>query len=315
MRLARASVGVMMLWALASNEAAAQGATRPDIVVIRPSAAPPHDVVFDAITEGISSERERIDVAEIVIEDATTPSSLAGQLARAHPDAVITLGRKANDLYAASRSSAPQIVGGLDVPPGKSAKKSGVALSADPAFILGRLKAILPKAQRLIVVYDPAHDQWLIERAKKVAGSFDLSVDAYRATTIAEASTHYWNIIRYANPDTDVLWLVGNPALIGESNLPRIIEESWRRSFPVVSNSLDHVRSGVLLATYPDLTEMGRQLAIQAAEVAEAPDTVREIEPLAAVRFAVNERIAGHLGLDLTEQDKRSFDLVLGERP
>jgi len=59
---------------------------------------------------------------------------------------------------------------------------------------------------------------------------------------------------------------------------------------------------------------MGAQLADRAIAISENPNKRPEVEPLGAVKFAVNKRIASHLGIAISAQDERSFDLILGER-
>ena len=63
-----------------------------------------------------------------------------------------------------------------------------------------------------------------------------------------------------------------------------------------------------------DLEAMGAQLADQAIAISENPNKRPEVEPLGAVKFAVNKRIANHLNVSISAQDERSFDLILGER-
>ncbi|WP_375211223.1 ABC transporter substrate binding protein [Hyphococcus sp.] len=187
-------------------------------------------------------------------------------------------------------------------------------MTADPVFLLSRLKTLMPEKRRIIVVYDPSKDRWLIERAKAISASIGVTIVAHEATTLSEASSHYWNILKYGNPETDVLWLLSNPSFVSNSNLPRLVEESWRRNFAIISNNIDHARRGALIAIYPDLEAMGAQLADLAIATYENPNKRPEIEPLGAVKFAVNKRIANHLGVSISAQDERSFDLILGER-
>lgn len=304
----------VLYWAfIVSPIAYAQTDHATETVVVRPAPDPVYNQIFDAIEKGVRAGAPTLRVSTITLTGNEGSAFLQAEIAGKSPDAVITLGRQANDSYRTSGVGAPQIIGGLDIPPGQSGA-AGVSLTADPVFLLSRIHALMPEKRRIVVVFDPRKDRWLIDRARIVASSLDLSLVVYDAETLAEASTHYWNILKYGNPETDVLWLLSNPVFVSDSNLPRLVEESWRRNFAMISNNLEHARRGALIATYPDLEAMGGQLAGLARDVKENPKAAAEMQPLGAVKFALNKRIANHLGVSVSAQDERTFDLILGER-
>ncbi|GJL95775.1 MAG: hypothetical protein DHS20C05_21800 [Hyphococcus sp.] len=284
-----------------------------DAVVLRPALNSTFDEIFDAIETGIRSRAPALSITERRLNAFASPQAMRSAYSLDAPDIVVTLGRQADEIYRSSGLEIRQLVGGLDIEPGPG-NRDGVSLTADPVFLLSRLKTLMPEKRRIIVVYDPSKDRWLIERAKAISASIGVTIVAHEATTLSEASSHYWNVLKYGNPETDVLWLLSNPSFVSNSNLPRLVEESWRRNFTIISNSIDHARRGALIAVYPDLESMGAQLADLALAISENPNKRPEIEPLGAVKFAVNKRIANHLGVSISSQDERSFDLILGER-
>ncbi|WP_375211000.1 ABC transporter substrate binding protein [Hyphococcus sp.] len=296
-----------------STDASAQQQRPIEAVILRPAPNPAFDEIFDSIEVGVRSRESRLSITERRLNTVASPDALRSAISSDAPQVVVTLGRQADESYRNSGLEIRQVVGGLDIEPGLGIR-DGVSLTADPVFLLSRLQTLMPEKRRIIVVYDPSKDRWLIERAKAISASIGVTIVAHEATTLSEASNQYWNILKYGNPETDVLWLLSNPSFVSNSNLPRLVEESWRRNFAIVSNNIDHARRGALIAIYPDLEAMGAQLADQAIAISENPNKRPEVEPLGAVKFAVNKRIANHLNVSISAQDERSFDLILGER-
>ena len=303
----------LVIAAFFSTDARAQQQHLIEAVILRPAPNPTFDEIFDAIEVGVRSRGPALTITGRRLNEFTSPQAMRSAISSDAPEIVVTLGRQTDESYRSSGLKIRQVVGGLDIAPGLGTR-DGVSLTADPVFLLSRLKTLMPEKRRIIVVYDPSKDHWLIERAKAISASIGVTVVAHEATTLSEASSHYWNILKYGNPETDVLWLLSNPSFVSNSNLPRLVEESWRRNFAIVSNNIDHARRGALIAIYPDLEAMGAQLADLAIATSENPNKRPEIEPLGAVKFAVNKRIANHLGVSISAQDERSFDLILGER-
>jgi putative ABC transport system substrate-binding protein len=304
---------VLTIGAFLSTGANAQAQSPVEAVILRPAPNPTFDEIFDAIETGVRSREPALSVTQRRLNAFASAQAMRNGISSDAPEIVFTLGRQADESYRSSGLDIRQVVGGLDIEPGLGSR-DGISLTADPVFLLSRLKTLMPEKRRVIVVYDPSKDRWLIERAKEISASIGVTIVAHEATTLSEASNHYWNILKYGNPETDVLWLLSNPSFVSNSNLPRLVEESWRRNFTIISNNIDHARRGALIAIYPDLEAMGVQLADQAIAITENPNKRPEVEPLGAVKFAVNKRIANHLNVSISAQDERSFDLILGER-
>ena len=77
------------------------------------------------------------------------------------------------------------------------------------------------------------------------------------------------------------------------------------------SDTLEHAEAGALLAAYPDARALGRRLGEMALKLAEHPDKPLGIAPLRELKFALNVRVARHLGLIHGEDTLVRFDRVL----
>ena len=74
---------------------------------------------------------------------------------------------------------------------------------------------------------------------------------------------------------------------------------------------LDHAQAGALFAAYPDSRALGRRLGEMALKLAEHPGKPLSITPLRELKFALNVRVARHLGLVHGEDALDRFDRVL----
>lgn len=177
------------------------------------------------------------------------------------------------------------------------------SLAPDPALLFARLKSFMPGAKRVIVVYDPKQNEWLIRLAKDAAKAQGLELVALDADDLKTAVRRYQDVMGSMNGRRDVLWLPQDSTTVEES---AVLREAWNQSFVVFSSNVVHVRRGALFSLYPDNTEMGRFLAGAALASLQgngAPQ--RGIQTLKQVLTAVNTRTAEHLGIDLRASQQR----------
>ena len=91
------------------------------------------------------------------------------------------------------------------------------------------------------------------------------------------------------------------------------MKESWNRGVPIFSSSFLHVRKGALFALYPNNMELGRDLANSALGILSGESRKRGVSPLREVFTAVNLRTASHIGLNIDQQQQRSFNFIFPE--
>ncbi|MGH8653120.1 MAG: hypothetical protein ACREYE_13560 [Gammaproteobacteria bacterium] len=234
------------------------------------------------------------------VSERTTPEDLRRWLAQQPPSSVITLGRQAYEDYLATGSATRAVSGALDLSPQLDPRAQGVSLSIAPELFFDTLKKLAPKVGRVFVVYDPSKNQWIIDRARAVAGKYGLKITAFEAADLPAATQHYRAILDQIRPDKDALWIPLDSALLDEQAvLPVIIEQSWYRRLAVFSNSLVHARLGALFALYPDLEKLGARLAERALALdRNRHSAAPAIEPLRDVKRALNVHFARHLDVD-----------------
>ena len=286
-----------------------------NIAVIYPDIGEPYRSVFSTIIDGIE-DQTKSRVTPIAVGANANPQDITGELRRRDVRAVIALGRNGLKVASSLDRQWGVVAGGvLSVPESQARDFSVHSLAPDPALLLARLKVIMPGAKRVIVVYDPRQNDWLIRLAQDAAKAQGVELVAYEAQDLKGAVRQYREAIQVADPKKDVLWLPQDSTTVDESVvLPMVLEESWARGLAVFSSSVNHVKRGVLFSLYPDNAELGRVLGraalVYATSGASAP--LRGVSPLKEVLLAVNTRTANHLGLNLDARRLR-FDMVFPE--
>jgi putative ABC transport system substrate-binding protein len=287
------------------------------IAVLYPDLGEPYRSVFAKIIEGIE-EKARVPVRNYPIAANADIGELNAQLKRNGTKVVIALGRQGLKTATGLDRDLPVVVGGVvSVPEGQNRDLTGVTLTPDPALLFARLKNLLPGVKRVIVVYDPQQNDWLMKLAREAARAHGLELQAHEARDLASAARLYESAFANADPRKDAIWLPQDSTTVDEGTiLPLVLKNSWDRGVPVFSSSYLHVKKGALFALYPNNVELGRTLANSALSVL-AGDPGKSgkqgIAPLREVHIAVNLRTASHIGLNIGYQQQRSFDSIFPE--
>lgn len=277
--------------------------------VLYPDVNQPERDAFTLMRKGIEAVagRARVEVVPFAVPENASPAEYVARLRSRPPRVIIALGRRAYLLTKAMEVDTPVVVGAVDLPVG-AARENGISLTTDPRLVIATLRNVAPQIERLVVIADPERDRWWIDPARAAADRAGIQLQLHSASTIGEAAAHYLNVFRYGNPRTDAIWMNDSGRYITADTLPRIIEESWSRSFLVFSNTVEHVNQGALFAHYPDPKPMGERLARLALD----RDAHRGVQFLEDVKRAANARVGAHLGPAVNNAQLSQFDLVLG---
>lgn len=280
--------------------------------MLYPAAKPPYRQLFNDVINGIEQGAAGETVRALALPDSPDSPALQRWLDQQAPAVIITLGRVPTETYEGLGLTIPYVVGALDASPQTRPHVAGVGLAVDPALLFATLKQLVPKTQRVWVVFNPHTDRWLIDVAHAAAPAFGLMIHALEASTLQESARRFLDVLVQAEPATDALWLVTDSAIIDtQTILPLIVERGWQRRLAIFSDSLQQTEHGTLFALYPDPLQVGHRLAELARACWREPKAARHIEPLRAVKRALNLKISSHLGLDVTQDLERQFDVVL----
>ena len=296
-----------------ASPAEANGQKEGTIAVIYPDIGEPYLGIFMQIIKGID-EQAKVPVARYTVKSNTNIDELNNTLRRQNTRVVIALGRQGMKAVSTLDRNIGVIVGGiLSVPENEINELPLNSLSPDPALLFAQMKSLMPKARRILTVYNPRQSNWIIRMATEAARSQGLELVAYEAQDLRSAMRAYQDIFASANNRHDAIWLPQDSIAVEEgSALPLVLNESWNRNFAVFSSSFDHVRRGALFALYPDNTGLGRHLASSALSFLNSGRySAHGMVPLRSVQIAINLRTAKHL--ELSPDTQQSFDVSFPE--
>ncbi len=315
MRRAAAAFLFLFLFLFLSSVGAGGSASEgppPIIAVLYPATEPPYRQLFAEILDGIKQGATGATVRTLALSEPPDIPALRRWLDQQVPAVTISLGRVPTEAYEHLGSTIPHVVGALDASPQTRPRVAGVGLAVDPVLLLATLKRLVPTTRRVWVVFNPNTDRWLIDLARAAAPTFGLTVQALEASDLRGSAQRFLDILDRAEPATDALWLVADATVIDtQTILPLVVERGWQRRLAIFSDSLQHAQHGILFALYPDPLQLGHRLAKLAQSRWRNPQAARRIEPLRAVKRALNLKIAAHLGLNVMQDIERQFDVVL----
>jgi len=309
------ALGVVLLFFTALAVISPAWAAGEDrIAVIYPDIGDPYREIFTKIIEGVE-DKLGARVASHPVRADTDVRVLKASLMRQNTKVVIALGRQGMKAATELGGGIGVVVGGvLTVPENEARGQPVVSLSPDPALLFARMKALMPATKRVLVVYNPAVNGWLIKLAKEAARAQGLELVAHEAQDLRSAVMLYQEIFSAANGHSDVLWLPQDSTTVEErSILPLVLQESWNKNIAVFSSNASHARRGVLFSLYPDNVALGKSLAGLAQDILASGDYgTRGMLPLRDVQSVVNLRTAKHLGFNPGSQ--QGFDTILPEQ-
>jgi putative ABC transport system substrate-binding protein len=294
---------------------AAAGGNIGHIAVLYPDIGEPYRGIFAKIIEGIE-DKTKSKVAGYPVGTNFNAQEISSELKRQDIRVVIALGRNGLKAAGSLDKNMSLVVGGvISAPEADMRGGTLLSLAPDPALLFARLKSISPRTQRVLVVFDPNQNGWLIKLAQEAARVHGIELIAQAATDLKAALGLYQSFFASADGRRDAIWLPQDSISVDESNvLPLVLQESWAKSLLVFSSNVSHVRRGVLFALYPNNMELGRNLALSALGVASGNPTTRGTLPLRDVLTAFNTRTASHLGLSPSPAQQQAFDLLLPEQ-
>lgn len=302
--------GEQLLAQLGRSEAGklALAAESGHIAVLYPDLGEPYRGIFTKIIEGIEAQ-VGAPVASFAVGGSLSAQDIVASLKRKDIKVVIALGRQGMKAASALEREFGVVAGGVVSPPeGDGRVFPVVSLAPDPRMLFERLRHFMPEARRVVVVYDPKQNAWLIRLARDAARALGLELQAIEVTDLKNAVRVYQEVLANADPKRDALWLPQDSTTVEETSvLPLILESAWNRNLAVFSSSVTHVKRGALFSLYPNNMALGRQLASSALNL--PAGNPASVVPMKDALLAVNIRTASHLGLQLSSR-QQGFDLV-----
>ncbi|MES2354065.1 MAG: ABC transporter substrate binding protein [Pseudomonadota bacterium] len=276
------------------------------IGVIYPEVDEPYLGIFLQMIDGIK-EGTRGEVVTYRLTGGADANALNAWAHDRSLKRIILLGRQSIKVARLFDPSIRVVAGGALITPAADMPTLGaVSLAPDPELLFKTLKRSAPSVERVIVIYSPTQNRWLMELARESAKRQGLELITHEVKDLRAAVLEYQDVLAKMQSKRDALWLPLDANTLNEELvLPLILKEAWEKSLLVFSCNISHAKKGVLFSLYPDNQGWGRELA-RLAYSAKPPG----VSPLKALRSAINLRTASHLGLTV---DQTQFNTMFPE--
>lgn len=302
-------LSVLMWWLVWARLAAAEPAA---IAVIYPNLPEPYHGVFADIVSGIQSGTT-LPVKEYLLSNNGQAGALPVFLEKGHYGALIVLGQRTLETVQALGLKIPIVAGAVKIAPEQNPNVTAISLMAAPDRVFDLIRTYTPQTRKVHVVYDPVRQGWLIALAKQAATERGLTLVGYEAQDLRSTAQRYSELFNSDSGPGNALWLPSEDNVGLEALLAEVLEQMWRRGWPGFSSNPGLVKRGMLFALYPNNHAMGVSLAKLAAQrIADAKATPA-VFPVTDLLSAVNLRTADHLNIQLSAEQRRSFELAFPE--
>jgi putative ABC transport system substrate-binding protein len=305
--------GVIVLWLFWTAPPIGAVEPAPAVAVIYPELQDPYREVLSSVIDGIQ-EQSKLPVKLLPLAENYNRAQLNASISQGHFSTIIALGRTGLAAAQPWRNEIPIVAGALLLNPEKNEQGlSGISLAADPEILLARLAQLAPSVKRVHAIYSPESSDWLIQLARSAAGKRNFRFMAYKSEDIKSSALIYRDILNKSRPGEDAIWLLPDPVAVDDKViLPLLLKGAWDDSVLIFSSNPAHVKRGTLFALFPDNESMGRSLAKMAEDYAthDRENTNNGIVPLRDLQAAINVRTAEHIGLFISDAERRDFALI-----
>lgn len=145
----------------------------------------------------------------------------------------------------------------------KAPNMTGILLEVPIERQLSTLRAVLPAARRVGVLYDPEKTGPFVEEARRRAKALGLDLVARAVSSEKEVPA----ALRALVPQVDTLWLIPDSTVLTEDSLRFLLNTALEATIPVLGFSPDLVKSGALIGLSVNYEDLGRQGGLLAKSI------------------------------------------------
>lgn len=236
------------------------------VVVVSPEGATFDDAIA-GFGAALASHRIAVRAVRLELGPGGTLAGgpLASVVASERAGLVLALGQGATRLAREARLAVP-IVAGLVVDADElrgADNLTGVYLEFPIERQLERLRAVLPKATAIGIVYDPKQNEGRVRATKVAAAKLGLRVEARPVSAARELP------LALSSLANSVSVLLGMPdtLVLTPETAREVLLFSFRNRIPFVGPSASWAKAGAIYALHWDTRDIGRQLGELAADL------------------------------------------------
>ena len=272
------------------------------IAVLISGPGAPYDETLAGLRQHLEKTGTRAEYAVFQLGgDAAKATQAVSGLQANKPGLIVALGTFAADKAVKEISDVP-IVAAMILRPDvlkKAANATGVVLEFPTETQLQWIRKVLPKAQSVGVVFNPAENREQVERAGRAAQKLGLKLEAREVPAPKDLPAA---LDQLAN-NTDVLWGIADTTALNPQTAKLIFLFSFRNRVPFVGPSPAWVKAGALYSLDWDYADMGAQCGelaqkvLQGAQAGSLPPV-----PPRKVLYSVNRKTAEDMAVKVPDE-------------
>jgi len=299
---------VLPLLVLALAYPAAQASQTVKVAVVESRHLKPYDLAKDGFREAMAGRGFDVQFVRYTLEGDSTPiPDLAAFVAQNGAEIALALGTDAARVVKEADLKIPSIFSMVSEPgqsgllndsPGDGTPMTGVCLDVPVKEQFASLLEVVPKVQRIGVVYNPEESQFIVDEAENTANRMNIGLVTYPVHSEADVP----GALNALRPKIDALWLVSDRVVLTTQSLQYVFLFAFQTNLPLMGLSEHFVKMGALVAVGPDYLDVGRQSGELAAQMLGGRNATDL--PVAAPRkvmLSLNLRTAEIIGLRIPD--------------
>ena len=298
-------LGLLTAWLGVPAGAAGQGIT---VAVVESRHLKPYDLAKEGFREAMLGRGFETEFVQFTLDsDSTAATDLAGFASRSGVDIILALGTDAAKAVKGADLEIPSVFsmvsepgqsGLLNASAGQGTPMTGVCLDVPVREQFASLLDVVPKIQRIGVIYNPEESQFIVDEGQATANRMNLGLVTYAVHSEAEVP----GALTALRPKIDALWLVSDRIVLTTQSLQYVFLFAFQTNLPLMGLSEHFVKMGALVAVGPDYQDVGRQSGELAAQIlsGRAASDLPVASPR-KVMLALNLRTAEIIGLRIPD--------------
>jgi putative ABC transport system substrate-binding protein len=266
--------------------------------------------VYDETLQGFRSACDA-ELVEFRLQDYDS-RSLARSILASGPELIVALGHDA--LEAVGGIKGIPVVALMVPNLRKEAEKLGSVTGVDITLPVERqldeLRAVLPEARRIGVVYNPEETGYLVREAEAAASERGLTIVGRRASSPREVVA----ALEGLRGEMDALWMLPDVTILNYEIIKYMMLFEYETSIPLYAFSDKYLKNSALVGLGIDAGDMGAQAGEMANRILSGAD-VADV-PVAHARrgeLFLNVSTARKLGVELPDEALERASKVFGE--
>lgn len=223
------------------------------VAVVKSSEAAPYQEALQGFKKNLLRKNIEFKLKEYVLLTDWDKVFLGAE----KPDLILTLGSKATDLVCKKVSVIPIVFAMVMNPQFRETNIAGVSLDVPLSAIFKIFKKILPKSQKIGLLYDPLKSKKMMEEGLICAQEAGLEIVAREVNSAADV----YGAIRAIGKNIEGLWMIPDSTVYTERSGEDILLYTLREKIPAIGFSPSCVKAGALFALSCNFVENGSQSA------------------------------------------------------